>query len=97
MNLGVAFNNFFERRARYPRFKSKHGKQSIQYPQNVKGLDNCLKLPMIGDLKTIFHREIEGKIKTVTVSKNQSGQYYAAILFVLKDTAAPSGRAKPSA
>src|SRR5512135_1344064 len=36
LNLGVAFNNFFERRARYPRFKSKHGKQSIQYPQNVK-------------------------------------------------------------
>ncbi len=90
LNLGVAFNNFFERRARYPRFKSKHGKQSIQYPQNVKGLDNCLKLPMIGDIKTIFHREIEGKIKTVTVSKKKSGQYYAAILF-------DDGKDKPEA
>ena len=30
---------------------------------------------------TVFHREIEGKIKTVTVSKNKSGQYFAAILF----------------
>ena len=81
LNLGVAFNNFFERRAKYPRFKSKHGKQSIQYPQNAKRIENCLRLPMIGDVKAVFHREIEGKIKTVTVSKNKSDQYYAAILF----------------
>lgn len=50
LNLGVAFNNFFERRAKYPRFKSKHGKQSIQYPQNVKRINDCLKLPMIGNV-----------------------------------------------
>ncbi|MGK7914349.1 MAG: RNA-guided endonuclease InsQ/TnpB family protein, partial [Prochloraceae cyanobacterium] len=81
LNLGVAFNNFFERRNKYPRFKSKHGQQSIQYPQNVKRVKNCLRLPMIGDVKAVFHREIEGKIKTVTVSKNKSGQYFAAILF----------------
>ncbi len=36
---------------------------------------------MIGDVKAVFHREIEGKIKTVTVSKNKSYQYFAAILF----------------
>jgi putative transposase len=81
LNLGVAFNNFFERRTGYPTFKSKHGKQSIQYPQNVKRVDDCLRLPMVGDVKAIFHREIDGKIKTVTVSKNCSNQYYAAILF----------------
>ena len=80
LNLGVAFNNFFERRAKYPRFKSKHSKQSIQYPQNVKRINECLKLPMIGEVKAIFHREIEGKIKTVTVSRNKSGQYFASIL-----------------
>lgn len=81
LNLGVAFNNFFERRAGYPSFKSKHGKQSIQYPQNVKRMGDCLRLPMIGDVKAIFHREIEGKIKTVTVSQNCCNQYYASILF----------------
>ena len=81
LNLGVAFNNFFERRAKYPRFKSKHGKQSIQYPQNVKRIENYLRLPMIGDVKAVFHREIEGQIKTVTVSRNKSGQYHAAIIF----------------
>lgn len=81
LNLGVAFNNFFERRAKYPRFKSKHGKQSIQYPQNAKQIEDRLKLPMIGEVKAIFHRQIEGKIKTVTVSKNKAEQYYASILF----------------
>jgi putative transposase len=81
LNLGVAFNNFFERRAGYPSFKSKHGKQSIQYPQNVKRVDDCLRLPMIGDVKAVFHRKIEGKFKTVTISKNCSNQYYASILF----------------
>src|SRR6266481_397134 len=35
-NLSRAFENFFAKRAEYPRFKSKHNKQSIQYPQRVK-------------------------------------------------------------
>jgi len=81
LNLGVAFNNFFEKRTKYPRFKSKHGKQSIQYPQNVKVADSHLTLPKIGDVTAIIHRPIEGKIKTVTISKNCSSQYFAAILF----------------
>ena len=81
LNLGVAFNNFFERRSRYPRFKSKHGKQSIQYPQNVKRIEDKLKLPMIGEVKAVFHREIEGKIKTVTISKNKVEQYHASVLY----------------
>ena len=81
LNLGVAFNNFFERRAKYPRFKSKHGKQSIHYPQNVIRIEDRLRLPKIGDVKAIFHRPIKGKIKTVTVSKNKAGQYFASILF----------------
>lgn len=81
LNLGVAFNNFFERRAKYPRFKSKHGKQSIQYPQNVKVFDKHLKIPKIGEVKAVIHRPIEGKIKTVTISKNCCNQYFASILF----------------
>jgi putative transposase len=81
INLGTAFNNFFEKRTRYPRFKSKHGKQSIQYPQNVKVLETALKLPKIGEVKAVVHRPIEGKVKTVTVTKNRCDQYFASILF----------------
>jgi putative transposase len=36
LNLSRAFINFFEKRSQYPRFKSKHKKQSLVYPQNVK-------------------------------------------------------------
>jgi putative transposase len=81
LNLGVAFNNFFEKRSSYPNFKSKHGRQSIQYPQNVKVLKNCLSIPKIGEVKAVIHRSIEGKIKTVTISKNCSNQYFASVLF----------------
>ena len=35
LNLSRAFVNFFEGHASYPKFKSQHDKQSIQYPQNV--------------------------------------------------------------
>lgn len=62
-------------------FKSKHGKQSIQYPQNVKIVDGNVNLPgNIGIVKAKIHRLVEGKIKTVTVSKTPSGKYFASIL-----------------
>jgi len=95
LNLGVAFNNFFEKRAKYPRFKSKHGLQSIQYPQNVQLKDRGIYLPKIGEVKAIIHRPIEGKVKTVTVSRNPSGRYHASILFEDgKDKPEPSTEGK---
>ncbi|MEA5545931.1 RNA-guided endonuclease TnpB family protein [Limnoraphis robusta CCNP1324] len=81
LNLTTAYKNFFAGRARFPRYKSKHGKQSIQYPQNVKVLENFVQFPgKLGTVKAKLHREIEGKIKTVTVSLDPSGKYFAAIL-----------------
>jgi len=81
LNLTTAYKNFFDKRAGFPRFKSKQGKQSIQYPQNVKIVDGCVKLPgNIGIVKAKIHRPIEGKIKTITVSKTPSGRYFASIL-----------------
>ncbi|MEH2157345.1 RNA-guided endonuclease InsQ/TnpB family protein [Nostoc sp.] len=81
LNLTTAYKNFFDKHAGFPKFKSKHGKQSIQYPQNVKIVDGNVKLPgNIGVVKAKIHRPIEGKIKTVTVSKTPSGKYLASIL-----------------
>ena len=81
LNMSRAFVNFFERRAAYPHFKSKHSKQSIQYPQGVKIVEGCkLFLPKIGHVKAVVHREIAGTIKTVTISKTSTGNYFAAIL-----------------
>jgi putative transposase len=81
LNLSKAFINFFEGRAKYPNFKSKHGKQSIQYPQSVKLLDGFIKLPKIGKVEAKLHRTFEGALKTVTVSMICTDKYYAALLF----------------
>ena len=81
LNLTTAYKNFFEKRAGFPKFKSRHGKQSVQYPQNVKIVDGNVKLPgNIGIIKAKMRRPIEGKIKTVTISKTPSDKYFASIL-----------------
>ncbi|GAB4202822.1 MAG: RNA-guided endonuclease TnpB family protein [Coleofasciculaceae cyanobacterium] len=85
LNLVTAYKNFFEGRAKYPRFKAKKNKQSIQYPQSVTVVDGCLKFPgRIGIVKAKLHRPIEGTIKTVTVSMTPSEKYYAAVLIELE-------------
>ncbi|RMD70022.1 MAG: transposase, partial [Cyanobacteria bacterium J149] len=86
LNLTKAFKNFFEGRAKYPRYKSYQGRQSCQYPQNVSIVDGCLKIPQLGLVKAVIHRIFEGEIKTVTVSKTPTGKYYASILFDTKQT-----------
>ncbi len=85
LNLTTAYKNFFDKRAQFPKFKSKKHKQSIQYPQNVQVVsDSELKFPKLGVVKAKLHRPIDGKIKTVTVSQNPSGKYFAAILFEIE-------------
>ena len=49
-----------------------------------------MKIPKIGDVKAVIHRTIEGKVKTVTISKNCCDQYFASILF-------DDGKEKPEA
>ena len=80
LHLDIAFKNFFQGRARFPRFKSKYGKQSIQYPQGVKLKEGLVFLPKVGWVKIVLHREFIGNIKTVTVSKSPTGKYFVSIL-----------------
>lgn len=79
-NLQTAFQNFYDRRAEEPVFKSKYGKQSITYPQKYKIGDGCIWFPKLGTIPAVLHRPIEGKVKSVTISKNCDGKYYASIL-----------------
>lgn len=79
-NLARAYENFFAKRGRYPRFKSKHGRQSVQYPQRVKMEGSRVYLPKVGWTRCVIHRDLVGKFKTVTVSRNNCGQFHAAIL-----------------
>ena len=80
-NLESAFKNFFEKRAKFPRFKSKHKKQSIRYPESCSLKNKGLKLPKLGIVKAKLSKKIVGKIKSVTVSKTSTGKYFASILF----------------
>ncbi len=84
-NLETAFKNFFAKRARFPKFKSKHRKQSIRYPESCSIRNNGLKLPKLGIVKAKLSKDIKGKIKSVTVSKTCTGKYFAAILFETDD------------
>jgi putative transposase len=81
LNLTKAFKNFFEKRAKYPRFKCYHGKQSCQYPQNCEVGSNGIKIPQVGIIKASIHRLFDGQLKTVTITKTPTGKYYASLLF----------------
>ncbi|MFB2976853.1 RNA-guided endonuclease InsQ/TnpB family protein [Microseira sp. BLCC-F43] len=82
LNLSQAFINFFDGRAEYPTFKKRQGRQSMQYPQNVKILsDSEIKFPgKLGIVKAKVHRDCVGTLRTVTVSKMPDGRYYASLL-----------------
>jgi putative transposase len=80
LNLSTAYKNFFDKRAMLPKFKSKHSRQSISYPQNVKFDGDYINLPKIGLVFCQRHRDFEGDIKTVTVSRNPDGKYFVSVL-----------------
>ena len=79
LHLHKAYQNFFKKRAKYPKFKKKHNRQTFECPQHVK-LDSHLHLPKIKGIKIKQHRSFQGKIKTVTLTKTPSEKYYASIL-----------------
>lgn len=85
-HLAAAFDGFFKGRTKYPRFKSKHGRQSYSYPQRVKIAERRangwgeITLPKVGNVRANIHLEITGKIKTVTISLDEAGRYWASIL-----------------
>jgi len=96
LNLANAYKNFFEKRARLPRFKSKKGRQSITFPQNAKFEGDYLKLPKIGKIYCRRHRDLEGIPKSITVSQDPDGKYFASVV-VDDGKEVPKPRAKGKA
>ncbi|AKH65483.1 transposase [Photorhabdus thracensis] len=82
INLHTAFDNFFnpKLRAQFPTFKRKQGKQSSYHCVGVKVLEGAVKLPKLSPIKARIHREIEGEVKSITLSRTATGKYFAAIL-----------------
>lgn len=80
-HLDNAFTAFFNKRCKFPKFKSKkYGKQSFQYCQNVRVEDNQVYLPKIGWVYFYNSREIVGTIKSVNVIKTPTSKYFVSIL-----------------
>jgi len=78
-DLDRAYVNFFAGRAAYPRFKKKHAKQSIRFPQGFKLDGQRIYLPKVGWVRIVRHRRIEGVMKNCTVSRTKTGKYFVAI------------------
>jgi putative transposase len=76
LDLDDAFDRFFKKQCKKPRFKSKHGKrQSFTYPQGAKVDDDKVWLPKIGWVRFRRSHEIEGTIRRATISHKASGWY----------------------
>ena len=84
-NLEVAFKNFFEHRTGFPKFKNKHRKQSLRYPAGCHIKKNSIQLPKLGIVKAVISKTLFGEIKSVTVSKDTTDKYFAAILLEVED------------
>jgi len=82
-----AYQNFFNRvkkgvrgkKVGFPRFKSRDRYKSITYTQDNGSFSiekDRLRVSRIGTMKIELHRNIEGRIKTLTIKKD-AGKYYA--------------------
>ena len=83
INLDHAFQRFFDpkQKAGYPRFKSKRGKQSSYHCVGVKSGDDWIKVPKLGPIKARVHRQVEGKLKSITLTRTVTGKHYASLLY----------------
>ena len=83
LNLQTAYKNFFQSGFGFPKFKKKSHRQSYK-TNNQKGSialeDGHVKLPKVGWVKVKAHRQIDGVIKSATISMTPTGKYHISIL-----------------
>ena len=82
-DLDSAYQNFFNGRGKYPKFKRKDGKNSYRTTSCVKVDNSFISIPKVGLLRYRDNYNLEDKnilkIYNVTISKTSSGKYYASI------------------
>lgn len=76
------FSKTRKKKIGFPSFKKKVNRQSYKLPnQKFKIVDNKLQLEKVGKVKIIMDRLLpQGKLMSVTTSKNSCSQYFASIL-----------------
>ena len=79
-SLEAAYINFFKKRTKFPKFKSKHSKNSFTVPQAASVAGGRLFIPKFKEgIKCHVHREIKGKVGKVTITKTPSGKYFVSV------------------
>jgi putative transposase len=83
MNLATAFKNRFsksrKKKAGFPKFKKRGNQDSFTIPQHFTIKKNQIKPPKIGWISAVTHRKLEGKVKSITISKDVD-VWFASIL-----------------
>ena len=89
-HVSFAYKNFFEKRAKFPKFKSKKRFKQTYTTNNLYGStnskgsiqikDNKIKIPKVGWVKIKLHRQLpkDYEIKHITISY-YSGKFYVSI------------------
>ena len=93
--LSDAFQRFFKKQNRYPKFKSIRQFKSFTYLQSTGFAllpTNKIRLGKFGKVKAKFTREINGTLKTCTIKKMNSGKYYAFIVIENENNISVSNR-----
>lgn len=95
LNLQSAYNNFFrDKKVGFPKFKSKKRDQKNYTTNNQNGtirvIDNCIRLPKLGNVKCVFHRDIPANyiLKSATISQTPTLKYYVSLLFEYEEIVA---------
>lgn len=90
-SLENAYQNFFAKRSKFPRFKSKKSRNSFTVPQFTRIKGNRLIIPKFGNgIQMIMERKVKGEIKKATLSKTPTGKYFVSILTEMEYTPAPT-------
>ena len=82
-DLDSAYQNFFNGRGKYPKFKRKDGKNSYRTNDYIRVDNSFITVPKVGMLRFRDNYKLEDKhilkIYNVTISKTSSGKYFASI------------------
>ena len=80
-HLESAYNGFFKGRTKFPKFKSKHDKNSFHVSQSLSVNNDLLKIPKFKEgIKMIQDRKFVGEIRQATISKTPTNEYFVSIL-----------------
>lgn len=81
-DLEQSYQNFFQHRAKYPKFKSKHNRhqsyRTINQGGNIRFAGKYIKLPKLGYVKVKQSMPVD-KIHHVTIEITPSGKYFVVL------------------